>query len=258
MPLDRRQFLNATALGIATGLLSSSLPARTNTGSTVKAVVFDAFSILDPRPISVLVEHLFPGRGAELSKEWRTRQFEYQWLRALSRSYADFRQATEDALVFSAELLKLDLTREKRDRLMDASLRLQAWPDVPSALPSLKEGGVKLAILSNATPEILGSGLERSGLEGFFDRVLSTDALRTYKPDPRAYQMAIDSFGLERPDILFVPFAGWDAAGAKAFGYETFWVNRMKLPMERLGVVPDAVGQSLADLAGYVSARRLR
>jgi 2-haloacid dehalogenase len=252
--LDRREFLNVTALGIATGLLSSSLPVRADTGSTIKAIVFDAFSIFDPRPIFALAEQLFSGRGAELSNEWRTRQFEYQWLRALSRNYADFRQVTEDALVFSAEMLKLDLTPEKRDQLMDAYLRLKAWPDVPSALPSLKEAGMRLALLSNATPKILETGIKYSGLEGLFDRVLSTDALRTYKPDPRAYQMAIDSFGLKRADILFVPFAGWDAAGAKAFGYKTFWVNRLNLPTERLGVVPDAVGQSLVDLVGFAGA----
>ena len=83
----------------------------------------DAFAIFDPRPVFALAEQLFPGRGTELSNAWRTRQFEYQWLRALSRSYADFRQATEDALMFSTEMLKLDLTPEKRDQLMDAYLR---------------------------------------------------------------------------------------------------------------------------------------
>ena len=243
-------------LGIATGLLTPNLAARAATGSTVKAIVFDAFPILDPRPVFALVEQMFPGRGDELSNAWRTRQFEYQWLRALSRNYADFRRATEDALMFSAEMLKLDLTRENRDRLMDAYLRLEAWPDVPDALASLKGAGMRLAILSNATPKILEAGIRNSGLEGLFDHVLSTDALRTYKPDPRAYQMALDSFGLKRDELLFVPFAGWDAAGAKAFGYKTFWVNRLALPTERLGVVPDGAGHNLADLNGFVSTHQ--
>jgi len=251
LPLDRREFLSVAGLGIATSLLTSTLAARAAGRPTVKAIFFDAFAILDPRPVFALAEQLFPGRGEQLSNAWRTRQFEYQWLRALSANYADFRQATEDALVFSAELLKLDLTPEKRDQLMDAWLHLKAWPDVPSALASLKDAGMRLAILSNATPKILEAGLESSGLEGVLDPVLSTDALRTYKPDPRAYQLAIDSLRLKRADILFVPFAGWDAAGAKAFGYRTFWINRLDLPAERLGVVPDAVGHSLADLAGF-------
>lgn len=254
MPLNRREFLNLAAAGIATGLLASNPLARAATSSKIKAIAFDAFPIFDPRPVFALAEQLFPGRGAELSNAWRTRQFEYQWLRALSRRYADFWQATEEALVFSAEMLKLDLTPDKREQLMDAYLGLKAWPDVPPALQSLRNAGIRLAFLSNATTKILDAGIKNSGLEGVFEHVLSTDEIKTYKPDPRAYQMAIDAFKLKREEILFVPFAGWDAAGAKSFGYTTFWVNRLNLPVEKLGVVPDAVGQNLTDLVGFVKA----
>jgi 2-haloacid dehalogenase len=77
---------------------------------------------------------------------------------------------------------------------------------------------------------------------------------QTYKPAPRAYQMAIDAVGLTREDMAFVAFAGWDAAGAKWFGYTTFWVNRLNLPAEELGVAPDAVGGNLNDLVSFVKA----
>ena len=113
-----------------------------------------------------------------------------------------------------------------------------------------------MVILSNATSKILNAGIKNSGLEDVFEHVLSTDKIKTYKPDPRAYQMAINAFNLKREEILFVPFAGWDAAGAKSFGYTTFWVNRLNLPVEKLGVVPDAVGQNLTDLVGFVKATR--
>lgn len=256
MSLNRREFLNLAAAGVITGLMASSPLARAATSSKIKAIAFDAFPIFDPRPVFALAEQLFPGKGAELSNAWRTRQFEYQWLRALSGRYADFWQTTEDALVFSGELLKLDLTTDKRKQLMDAYLGLKAWPDVLPALQSLKEAGIRLAFLSNATSKILDAGIKNSGLEGVFEHVLSTDKIKTYKPDPRAYQMAIDAFNLKREEILFVPFAGWDAAGAKSFGYTTFWVNRLNLPVEKLGVVPDAVGQNLTDLVGFVKASR--
>jgi 2-haloacid dehalogenase len=256
MPLDRREFLNLAAVSIATGLLTSIPLARAAAGPTIKAIAFDAFPIFDPRPVFALAEQLFPGKGAELSNAWRTRQFEYQWLRALSGHYADFWQATEDALVFSSEMLKLDLTSDKRKQLMDAYLELKAWPDALPALQSLKNDGIRLAFLSNATSKMLDAGIKNSGLDGVFEHVLSTDKIKSYKPDPRAYQMAIDAFNLKREEILFVPFAGWDAAGAKSFGYTTFWVNRLNLPVEKLGVVPDAIGQNLTDLVGFVKAAR--
>lgn len=256
MRLDRRRFLNLVAGGVATGLVGSTVLARATSPSRIKALAFDAFPILDPRPVFALAERLFPGSGSELSNAWRIRQFEYQWLRVLSGRYADFWQATEDALAFAARLLKLDLTPDKRNRLMQAYLELKAWPDAPPVLRSLKSAGIRLAFVSNATPKILDAGIRNSGLEGMFEHVLSTDRIATYKPDPRAYQMAIDAFGLKREEIGFVAFAGWDAAGAKWFGYPTFWANRLRLPVEELGVVPDAIGHDLTDLVSFANAAR--
>ena len=252
MPLNRRECLTLVAGGIAAGVLLSTPVAHAATSPKIKAIAFDAFPIFDPRPVFALAEQLFPGKGADLSNVWRTRQFEYQWLRALAGHYADFWQATEDALVFAATLLKLDLTPGKRKQLMETYLELQAWPEVPQALQALKSAGIRLAFLSNATPQILNAGIKNAKLEGLFEHVLSTDQIKTYKPDPRAYQMAIDAFGLRREDIVFVAFAGWDVAGAKWFGYPTFWMNRLNLPNEALGIAPDAIGGNLNDLVSFV------
>jgi 2-haloacid dehalogenase len=188
-----------------------------------------------------------------LSNAWRTRQFEYTWLRTLTGSYVDFWHVTEDALVFSAKLLKLELAVEKREQLLHAFLTIKAWPDALQALKSLKASGIRMAFLSNFTPAMLDAAVQNSGLQGIFEPHLSTDRVRAYKPDPRAYQMGVDAFGLKREEIAFAAFGGWDAAGAKAFGYRTFWVNRMNLPIEELGFAPDAIGATLQDLAKFVS-----
>jgi 2-haloacid dehalogenase len=252
MPLNRREFLNLMVGSVATGLSVSTPLVLAATRPKIKAIAFDAFPIFDPRPVFARVEEIFPGKGAELSNAWRTRQFEYTWLRTASQRYADFWKVTEDALVFAAKMLKLDLTPEKREQLMGAYLELKIWPDVLPALKSLNEAGIRLAFLSNFTPKMLDAAIESSGLEGMFEHTLSTDKVKTYKPDPRAYQMGIDAFRLKREEILFVPFAGWDAAGAKWFGYTTFWVNRLNLPVEELGVAPDATGGNLTDLVNFV------
>jgi 2-haloacid dehalogenase len=256
MPLCRREFLNLIAGSVATGLMASTPLALAATTPSIKAIAFDAFPIFDPRPIFAHAEALFPDKGADLSNAWRTRQFEYTWLRTVSQRYADFWQVTEDALVFAANMLKLDLTREKRQQLMDAYLELKAWPDVLPALRSLKEAGLQLAFLSNFTPRMLEAAIKSAGLEGLFEHLLSTDQVKTYKPDPQAYQMGLDALRLTREAIVFAPFAGWDAAGAKWFGYPTFWVNRLNLPAEELGVAPDATGGNLADLVNFVRSRR--
>ena len=150
-------------------------------------------------------------------------------------------------------MLKLDLTNNQRVRLMDAYLAIRCWPDAPAALRLLKAKGIPLAFLSNMTREMLEAGIRNSGLEQVFDHVLSTDRVAAFKPDQRAYQMGVDAFRLRRREILFAAFAGWDAAGAKAFGYPTFWVNRQKQPAEELGGVADSSGENLDDLVRFVT-----
>ena len=89
-----------------------------------------------------------------------------------------------------------------------------------------------------------------------FDALISTDANHTYKPDPRAYQLGVDSLKLEKRDIVFAAFGGWDAAGAKSFGYRTVWVNRFKQPVEELGVRPDRTVSDLNGLLEFVLERK--
>jgi len=139
--------------------------------------------------------------------------------------------------------------------LMQAYLELPAWPDAASALRLLKDMGIRLALLSNATPGMLEAWIERSGLHSTYEHVLSTNTIRTYKPDPRAYQMGLGAFGLKLEEIAFAALGGWDVAGAKWFGYTTFWVNRLGSPVEELGVAPDGVGASLAELVPFVASQ---
>lgn len=222
----------------------------------IKAVAFDAFTVFDPRPVFELCEKLFGHGGATLANVWRTRQFEYTWLRSLSHRYADFWKVTEDALVFAAKLTNTDLSAANRTQLMQSYLELKPWQDAPSALKTLHVAKVRLVFLSNFTPKMLESNVRGSGLEGMFDQLLSTDAARTYKPDPRAYQLAVDTLKLKREEIAFAAFANWDAAGAKSFGYPTFWNNRLRQPLEELGVKPDAIGETLADLVSFIEPKK--
>lgn len=87
-----------------------------------------------------------------------------------------------------------------------------------------------------------------------FDVLISTDRVKTYKPDPRAYALGPALLGLPRERVAFAAFGGWDAAGAKWFGLPTFWVNRFGVTEEQL-VAPDASGPSLQALATWLAAR---
>lgn len=252
MSLDRRQLLKFMTGGVAASLLSTPILAQAGQKPGIKAIAFDAFPIFDPRPIFALAETFFPGKGKKLSSAWRIRQFEYQWLRALAGQYVDFWQATEEGLLFAAKQLKLEMTNENHEQLMNAYLNLKPWPDVIPALKSLKESGIKLVFLSNMTHKMLNTNMQNSGITEYFDDVISTDSAKSYKPDPRAYQLAVDKLNLKREEIAFAAFAGWDVVGAKWFGYPTFWVNRVDFPNEELGVTADGMGKGLDQLVDFV------
>jgi 2-haloacid dehalogenase len=256
MTISRRKFISYTSAGLAatslTSLTNPLVAADAPAKSQIKAIAFDGFVIFDPNSVAPIAEEVFPGNGAALTNEWRTRQFDYAWLRVVARHYANFWQVSQDALTYATNKLKLELTPEKRARLMNAYLELKTWPDSIASLAALKKAGLKLAFLSNFTPDMLSANVKHSSLEGIFEHAISTDQARTYKPDPNAYQLGIDTFKLKREEILFAAFGGWDAAGAKLFGYPTYWVNRQKLPVEELGATPNSFGVDMTKLVQFL------
>lgn len=242
----------AVVAGIAIGVTATHEPIARFGGaarSRFKAVAFDYFVLFNPDSIVSDVDAMFPGKGRELTNVWRNRQFEYSWLRSISGRYVDFFAVTEDALVYATRALKLRPTAEQQQRLLDAYLHLSLWPDTRDGLRRLRESGVRVITIANFSPAMLHSNAETAGISGLFDALVSTDANHTYKPDPRAYQLGIDRLHLSKGEIVFAAFGGWDAAGAKAFGYPTVWVNRFKQPLEELGVRPD---RTVADLHGLI------
>jgi 2-haloacid dehalogenase len=211
------------------------------------ALVFDAYGTLfDVHSVTALCDELWPGKGAQLSQLWRTRQLEYTWLRSLMGRYEDFARVTEASLRYACAALNLPYDDAKRERLMRAYLQLATFPEVKDALGELR--GIRLAILSNGGPAMLRDLVTNSGLAAVIPDVLSVDELKIYKPSPKVYQLAVDRLGVPAASIGFVSSNGWDAAGAKSFGFRTFWVNRAGAPRDGLGFAPDHELGSLTEL----------
>ena len=170
----------------------------------------------------------------------------------MTRRYVDFSQLTEDALVYTANAMHVELTASHKRQLLDAYLHLAPWSDTADALRRLRESGVRVITIANFSPAMLRANAEHAGLTPFFDALISTDLNHTYKPDPRAYQLGVDHLRLSKQDIVFAAFGGWDAVGASAFGYPTVWVNRFNQPAEELGVRPDRTVTDLKGLLDFV------
>ena len=221
----------------------------------ISALVFDAYGTLfDVHSVTRLAESFFPGKGAALSAAWRTKQLEYTWLRSLMGRYEDFSRVTLSALEWTFESLKIEPEDAQRRALLDEYRKLAMFPEVPATLEALARRR-PLAILSNGHPDMLNALVDHNGLrERFRGGVLSVHSAKVFKPAPAVYRLAEDQLGVPRTMMGFVSSNGWDAAGAKTFGFQVFWINRGKAPVERLGVRPDETLSSLAELVDLVGA----
>jgi len=211
----------------------------------LEALVFDAYGTLfDVHSVIRRCETFFPGRHAALSQLWRAKQLEYTWLRSLMRRYAPFSTVTREALAHACEALGLELTVERMEALMAEYNMLSAFADVPSLFSKMK--GVKKAILSNGSPDMLEPLVAHSGLA--LDALISVDELKVFKPAPQVYELAPKKLGVAKERIGFVSSNCWDALGAKSFGFTVFWINRARAPLERLGFEPDRVVERLDEI----------
>jgi 2-haloacid dehalogenase len=227
-------------------MIANSTPAF-----LIDAVVFDAYGTLfDVQSVAATLERLFPGRGTALSQLWRSKQLEYTWLQSLMQSpmqrREDFAALTAHALDYAAEALGLALAGAPRHRVLDAYLDLSAYADAAPTLARL--GPRPRLILSNGTRAMLEPLAAATGIARHLDVILSVDGAGIYKPSPRVYQLALDHLKFLPIRIGFVSANSWDAIGAKAFGFTSFWINRNQVPLDRHGPKPDAVLNSLSEL----------
>lgn len=206
----------------------------------IEACVFDAYgTIFDVSSVARGAEAELGEQWQSLSDLWRSKQLQYSWLRGLSGQYADFWQVTGDALDFAMATLKLE-DRDLRQKLMSLYLESSTYPEVPDTLRRLKDGGMKLAILSNGTPEMLASAALNTGIADLFDVILSADGVKTYKPHPAVYQMAPERLHVTAENICFLSSNGWDAYSARSFGFQVLWCNRFNNAPERIPTAPNA------------------
>ena len=222
--------------------------------SGIRACVFDAYGTLfDYASTAAACRDVLGERLGPLTTLWRDKQLQYTWLRALQGRHADFWQVTGDALDFALETLGLDDPR-LRARLMDLYLSLDVFSEVPAMLQRLKAAGLRTAILSNGSPQMLDAVVKKAGIAELLDAVLSVELVGIYKPHPKVYQLAVDHLAIPAGAISFQSSNAWDAYAASAFGMSVVWCNRYGQRPERLPGKPDREIELLDELPALVGA----
>jgi 2-haloacid dehalogenase len=193
---------------------------------TIQAVVFDAYGTLyDIQSVAAITEEAFPGYGEIITQIWRIKQLEYTWFRSLMRRYEDFSVITKDSLAYTIRVLGLKHDAATFERIMDKYLHLDLYPDARATLAALK--GQKLAILSNGSSGMLNALVHNTGLDRVLDATISIDSKKIFKPAPDAYALIESNLGVRPADVLFVSSNPWDACGAKSYGLNVAWIERV-------------------------------
>jgi 2-haloacid dehalogenase len=244
---------------------------------TIKAVVFDAYGTLyDIQSVAAVTEEAFPGYGEIITQVWRIKQLEYTWLRSLMGRYQDFSVITRDSLAYTLRALGLQHDPAAFERIMDKYLHLDLYPDANAALAAM--GGRKRAILSNGSPAMLNALVINSGLNRVLDATISIDSTKIFKPAPEAYSLIESTLAVPPAEVLFVSSNPWDACGAKAFGLNVAWIERVtpeamalacvksdvvapltlfkaiRTQMDELGFTPDYRIHALSELPDLVAS----
>ena len=215
--------------------------------------VFDAYGTLfdvnsAARQASLEPAHAdLAAQWPTVSANWRRKQLEYTWLRAVAGRHCDFWQVTKDGLDWALEAAGIT-SDATRTRLLALYRELDAYPEVIAMLQSLKAQDARTAILSNGSPEMLAAAVNSAGLAAHLDASLSVEDVGVFKPHDRVYDMVGAHFNCAKSDVLFVSSNGWDAAGAAGYGFTTVWVNRAEDPVDRLYATPHHILKDLTTI----------
>jgi len=129
---------------------------------------------------------------------------------------------------------------------------VEPYPGVVDALLKLREGGIRLGIITDAPKLQAWLRLAEMKLTPFFDLVIAFEDTGRKKPSAMPFEEAVKKLGLEPGEILFVGDSlKRDVAGAKKAGMVAAWAKYGE-SREGGGARPDYVISSPRQLVGIV------
>ena len=217
----------------------------------IKAIIFDAYGTLfDVNSAAEKCKDKIGDKWEGFANFWRTTQLEYTWLRSLMNRHKDFWQITEDSLDKSMKVFQIN-SKMKND-LLNLYKVLSPYPEVKDVLKTLKGKNLKLAILSNGTPDLLKELVKSNDLENLFDDIFSIEIVKIFKPDSKVYDLPVKKYKIQPNQITFLSANTWDVSGGGNYGYNAIWVNRNNAIFDNLDYKPKKEVNNLTQLQKLV------
>lgn len=155
-------------------------------------------------------------------------------------AYLSFRQVSEQALRCTLTDLGVSYEPEDGEAFVARIGRMPPFPEVVETLGWLKQQGFKLCIVSNTDDEIIAGNVAQ--LAGHIDRVITAQQAQAYKPDPRLFDFAHASLGVQRSQVLHICASPHlDLVAARDMGFHCIWIDRGTGRVAPADYQPDAV-----------------
>jgi 2-haloacid dehalogenase len=207
-------------------------------------------TLLDLGALDPHFERVFGDAGVR--QTWFLQLLQSALVATVTGAYSDFGTIGAAALEMVAERRGVDLSEEDGQRILGGMRELPPHPEVVASLESLRDAGLRLATLTNSTQPVAEAQMESSGLRGYFEQVLSADAVKRLKPAPEPYRAAAESLGVEIGQVRLVAAHSWDVAGALRAGCAAAFVARPGMVLDPLVERPDVVGEDLREVADRI------
>lgn len=184
---------------------------------------------------------------------WRRAHFENSMIDALcDRGHTPYRQIGHRAVSYVMDRCEILYSQDDVRWLVGQIEVLKPFPETVEALGVLREGGFKLAILSNGDRDMLEAAKPHIGFA--FDQLISVQEAGYFKPHWKTYESAEVLVAEERSSCLFVASHVFDCIGAKSYGMRTAFIDRHKRPFVETPHQADMVVADLAELAASLTA----
>lgn len=213
-------------------------------------IAFDVYgTLVDTHGVVSKLRELAGSKAENVSQTWREKQLEYSFRRGLMQNYQDFAVCTSQALDYACSFYQVDLTKEQKSALLDSYSSLPAFKDTEAGLAQLKNAGFRLYAFSNGSADAVETLLTTSGIRDFFVGVVSTDDLRSFKPNPAVYCHFLRVSKAAGCDSWLVSSNPFDIIGAISAGMNGAWLRRSsKALFDPWGIEPTLTVESLEQL----------
>ena len=187
------------------------------------------------------------GINGNIEQLYRTREdLEFDLIQSEYRNYREIL-----ALSLKETFVQFHVPYSNRDgeRLAES---VPDWPLFSDTLASMRRlrRMNKLCIISNIDKGMIARTKDRIGVR--FDLTLTAQEARSYKPNIRPFQLALEKLKVRSNEVLHVSSGfRYDIPPAHQLGFSTAWVNR-KQEKPPVGFSSDYEFSNLAELADFL------